>query len=146
MRIKIPTYEDYYNHSGLHYHKLWKLTDEAWICPACGRSKFQIMKWTLRFPNSPKKFMDWVAALHRHHDHSLGFLEKGQPRFSETIICGQCNSADGAAKRKLHLPPNFSFSPQEIRAFIQATPHDRHIIDFELALTIYKSLFSDDIL
>ena len=140
MKVKIPTYEDYNNHTGLHYHKLWTSIDDGWICPACGRNKLQIMKWTLRFPNYPHKFMDWVAALHRHHDHSIGYLENGQRRFSETLICGQCNAADGAVKRKLGLPSNFSFSPQEMRTFIQATPHDKHTIDFDMAFTIYQSL------
>lgn len=143
MKIKIPTNEDYYNHTGLHYKNLWKSIGDEWSCPACGRSKYQIMKWTKRFPNSPNSFMDWVAALHKHHDHSIGFLENGVRRFSETIICGQCNAADGAAKRKLKLPANFSFSPQEMRTFIQAAPHDKHVIDFEMARIIYNSILSD---
>lgn len=140
MKAKTPTHEDYRNHTGLHYRKLWASIDDGWICPACGRNKFQIMKWTLRFPASSKKFMDWVAALHKHHDHSVGLLENSQRRFPETLICGQCNVADGATKRKLELPSNFSFSPQEMRTFIQATPHDKHTIDFDIAFTIYQSL------
>lgn len=143
MKIKIPTYEDYYNHTGLHYKNLWKSIDDEWCCPACGRNKYQIMKWTKRFPNSPKQFMDWVAVLHKHHDHSLGYLESGLRRFPETIICGQCNLADGAVKKKLKLPSKFSFSPQEMRTFIQATPHDKHVIDFEVACAIYNSILSD---
>lgn len=146
MRTKVPTSEDYYNHSGLHYHRLWESIDDVWVCPGCGRSKFQIMKWTRRFPKSANSFMDWVAALHKHHDHSVGFFESGQPRFLETLICGQCNSADGSAKRKLKLPSNFSFSPQEMSLFIQATPHQKHEINYDLALAIFnayasKSLF-----
>ncbi|WP_337080131.1 hypothetical protein [Acinetobacter pittii] len=143
MKIKIPTYEDYYNHTGLHYKNLWKSIGDEWSCPACGRSKYQIMKWSKRFPNSPNSFMDWVAALHNHHDHSVGFSEIGQRRFSETLICGQCNAAEGVVKRKLKLPSNFSFSPQEMRTFIQATPHDKHVIDFEGARIIYNSILSD---
>jgi hypothetical protein len=140
MKVKIPTHEDYRSHTGLHYRNLWASIDDGWICPACGRNKFQIMKWTLRFPASPHKFMDWVAALHKHHDHSVAPFENGQHRFSETLICGQCNAADGSAKRKLGLPSNFSFSPQEMRTFIQATPHGKHTINFDLASKIYQSL------
>lgn len=84
--------------------------------------------------------MDWVAALHKHHDHSIGICEIGQRRFSENLICGQCNSTEGVVKRKLKLPPKFSFSPQEMRTFIQATPHANHTIDYELALSLYNAL------
>ncbi|MDV7645781.1 hypothetical protein R4646_02145 [Acinetobacter baumannii] len=144
MKIKIPTYEDYCNHTGLHYSKLWNSINDEWTCPACGRSKFQIMRWTKRKPNSTNQFMDWVATLNIHHDHSVGFRENGVRRFSETLICAQCNLADGRAKKKLNLPSQFSFSPQELRAFIKATPHAPHSIDYNLALSIYNSLFSDN--
>lgn len=140
MKNKIPSYEDYRNHTGLHYHRLWKITGDDWNCPGCGRSKFQIMRWTRRFPNKPNAFMDWVAALHNHHDHSVDYMDKGAYRFPETLICGQCNSADGTVKRKLNLPKDFSFSPQEMREFIKATPHGKHEIDYERARRIFKIL------
>lgn len=138
MKIKIPTYEDYQNHNGLNYHQLWNSIGDGWVCPGCGRNKFQIMKWTRRFPNSPNSFMGWVAALHKHHDHSIGFCEPGQTRFPETLICGQCNSTDGVVKRKLKLPSNFSFSTREMNTFIRATPHGRHEINYDLALAIFN--------
>ena len=138
MKIIIPTYEDYQVHSGLHYHQLWTSIGDEWICPGCGRSKFQIMKWTRRFPNKTNSYMGWVAALHKHHDHSIDCNEPTQARFPETLICGQCNGAEGAAKRKLKLPSNFSFSPQEMRSFILATPHGTHVINYDTALAIFK--------
>lgn len=141
---KTPTYEEYLNHTGLHYHKLWKATGDSWICPGCGRSKFQIMRWTLRFPNTPDAFMDWVAALHKHHDHSNDYMNLGEPRFPETLICGQCNSADGTVKRKLKLPKKFSFSPQEMRMFIEATPHAKHKINYERALDLFTLQMSNN--
>nr|WP_255457181.1 hypothetical protein [Polaromonas sp. E19S] len=81
-----------------------------------------------------------MAPLHKHHDHSVEFLSSGQPRFSQTIICDQCNAADGAAKRKLKLPKNFSFSPIEIAAFVVAAPHNKHTINYEMAYAIYLAL------
>ena len=140
MKIKTPTYEDYLNHDGLHYHQLWNSIGNEWVCPGCGRSKFQLMRWTRRFPNKPNSFMGWVAALHKHHDHSIDFFKSGHTRFPETLICGQCNSADGTVKRKLKLPINFSFSPQEMRTFILATPHGKHEINYDVALAIFNSL------
>lgn len=144
MKNKTPTYEDYRNHTGLHYHRLWKATGDNWICPGCGRSKFQIMRWTLRFPNTQGAFMDWVAALHKHHDHSADYMGFGVPRFPETLICDQCNSADGTVKRMLKLPKNFSFSPQEMQIFIGATPHGKHEIDYERALELFTILMNSN--
>lgn len=140
MNVIIPTYEDYQDHNGLHYHLLWVSIGDKWICPGCGRSKFQIMKWTKRFPNKSNSFMGWVAALHKHHDHSIDFNESAQARFPETLISGQCNGAEGTAKRKLKLPGNFSFSPQEMHSFIKATPHSKHEINYEVALDIFNLL------
>lgn len=61
-------------------------------------------------------------------------------RFSMTTICDQCNAADGAAKRKLKLPNNFSFPPREIGFFVKATPHGKHEINYEIAKAIYEAV------
>ena len=144
MKNKTPTFEDYRNHTGLHYHRLWKTTGDNWICPGCGRSKFQIMRWTLRFPNTPAAFMDWGAALHKHHDHSTDYRCLGVSRFPETLICDQCYSADGIVKRVLKLPNDFSFSPQEMRMFIEAPPHGNHKINYERALDLFTLLMKNN--
>lgn len=81
--------------------------------------------------------MGWVAALHRHHDHSEGYFRQKAGRFPETVICSSCNSADGAAKRQLKLPKNFSFSPGEIGTFVIATPHEGHAVDLDAAHLTY---------
>ncbi|HCG6973264.1 TPA: hypothetical protein NJ334_004399 [Vibrio parahaemolyticus] len=138
--VKVPSLQDYLDHTGLHYKKLWAEVGNDWKCPACSRTKFQILRWTKRFPNKPTAFMGWVATLHRHHDYSADILHPQNARFSETVICGQCNSADGAVKRKLKLPKDFSFSPVEISKFVSATPHGAHKISYELAESIYHSL------
>lgn len=139
MTILIPSLEDFQSHDGLHYHILWKQVGDSWHCPSCMRSKYQIMRWTKRFPKKPNPFMGWVAALHTHHDH--GIHQPGTyARFDRTVICDQCNSADGAAKRKLKLPVNFSFSPTEIGSFVTAVPHGAHTINYETALSIYQWL------
>ncbi|MCY1167245.1 hypothetical protein D9M73_72040 [compost metagenome] len=48
--------------------------------------------------------MGFTVTLAGHHCHGVG-------RFPETLICSDCNSADGAAKRKLGLPTDWSFTP-----------------------------------
>jgi hypothetical protein len=139
MNIKIPTIEEFESHDGLHYKNLWREVGDHWFCPSCKRSKYQIMRWAKRFPNSPKAFMGWVAPLHKHHDHSAPYMSTNG-RFPMTIICDQCNSSDGTAKRKLKLPKNFSFSPEQIGCFVKATPHGKHKIDYEMAMAIYESI------
>lgn len=67
-------------------------------------------------------------------------FERGVRRFPETLVCDQCNSADGQAKRQLKLPANFSFSPSEIRQFVTAAPHEGHRIDIQRAQAIYQTL------
>lgn len=137
MSTKVPTYEEFCNYSGLHCYKLWAEVGDYFICPSCKRNKYQILRWTTRFPNKPNAFKDWVAILHRHHDHSQGAINSNLGRFPETVICDQCNSSDGVVKRKLRLSKSFSFSPQEIGCFIEATNHGKHKIDYELAQNIY---------
>lgn len=140
MKRKIPTQDDFRNYTGLHCHRLWAEVGDDFICPGCGRTKFQMLHWGKRFPKSQSSFMDWVAVLHRHHDHSQGVFRFGEGRFPETVICDQCNSADGAAKRRLVLPRGFSFSPSEISQFIKSTPHGKHEIDFDAARIVHYGL------
>lgn len=138
--MKVPTNEDFNKYTGLHCHQLWADVGEHWICPSCQRSKFEILRWTKRFPGKQYAFMDWVAILHRHHDHSQDYNSLNARRFPQTIVCDQCNSADGVVKRKLKLPKSFSFSPEEISLFVSATPHGKHKINYEMALAIYTAL------
>ncbi|TFY93616.1 hypothetical protein DYL61_13425 [Pseudomonas nabeulensis] len=55
-------------------------------------------------------------------------------------MCNQCNAADGAAKRRLQLPQNFSYSPEELGRIITAVPHSAHKLDYDVALAIYQDL------
>ena len=118
-----------------------------WRCPACGRSRYEIMRWTTRYlhKNDPKRetveYEGWMAGLHEHHDHgAAGILGRVGERFPPTVLCDQCNAADGHAKKKLKLPDDFSFSPQEVGEFVSSTPHGRHQIDLSRAFAIYEKL------
>jgi hypothetical protein len=80
----------------------------------------------------------WLAPLHGHHDHRS---HAGvPPRFAQTIICGDCNSAEGRAKRLLKLPADFSFSPLELSLFVVGAPHNGVRFDFEEAKKVYESI------
>lgn len=77
--------------------------------------------------------MGFTISLTKHHCHA-------GCRFPRTLICGDCNSADGAAKRKLKLPDSWSFSPQEIGKFVATTPHSgKTLIDYDEARRIFEN-------
>lgn len=76
--------------------------------------------------------MGFTVTMTKHHCHGAG-------RFETELICGDCNSADGAAKRKLGLPSDWSFAPGEIARFVSVTPHSgATVIDYAEALRIYQ--------
>jgi hypothetical protein len=143
----VPSLGDYRAFDGAHCHVIWRSLSDSWRCPGCGRTKFEIMRWTKRTPpGRTESYMGWLAAFHEHHDHGSdrfgfaadgSFLPQGPERFPRAIICDHCNAADGSAKRKLGLPSNWTFSPGEIRQFVTARPHRGHVISFEAARAIY---------
>jgi len=120
--------------------RLWQGITEEWRCPGCARSRRQIMRWTTRYflkgVGKVPGYKGWMAGLHRHHDHgSPPYSVDG--RFPETVVCDQCNAADGAVRRELGLPQEFSFAPQEIARFVTSTPHGRHKVNLAIAAEIF---------
>jgi hypothetical protein len=127
-RIRKPTPVEYRRYGGGSWQNLWRSLDDDWRCPACSRSKYQLLRY---------KGDNLIAPLARHHDHAQSYVDIGKGRFKQTVICQDCNSADGAAKRKLNLPDDFSFSPAEIGQFVIGIPHAGVSIDFECAREIW---------
>ena len=74
-------------------NSLWEGVSEDWRCPACNRKKGEILR---------KVDGIWKGGLHRHHDHSVDDPDRytDKVKFQETIICDQCNHADGLIKSK----------------------------------------------
>jgi hypothetical protein len=70
-----------------------------------------------------------------HHDHAGE--RTGVERFERTDICGDCNVSEGRAKHRLHLPDDFSFSPEEMALFLCCAPHQRPVIDYAAAKAVY---------
>lgn len=140
---RLPTEDEIATFSGMHCARLYaKAVAEGWHCPSCGRSARQLIRWTeIRGPSWRARFgdeygMGFSVALSTHHCHA-------GHRFPRTLICGDCNSADGAAKRKLNLPESWSFSPSEIGRFVTTTPHSgKTSIDYEMARRIFDSSFT----
>lgn len=141
-----PTWHEYVAFDGAHCRNIYKSLAEDWQCPGCARTKYQILRWTMLYPNKPSRRPGWAGGYHKHHDHAADkYIYTGRPswftpRFEPTVVCEQCNSADASAKRKLGLPKDFSFSPGEIGQFVLAFAHGRHLIDYEKARAIYSRL------
>jgi hypothetical protein len=117
--------------------------DTRWCCPSCHRQKTDIARID--------KNGNLLCALHWHHDHFSDFAQDKLPhyreglkwdealeydslrnsftRFKETLICSDCNVAEGAAKVGVPTPSGFSFTPFEISTFIIVAPNSPHGID-----------------
>lgn len=130
-----PTQEELLAFNGAHCKLLYASIGPDWRCPGCHRTKYQAIRWTTLFRNSPNRYEGWACGLAKHHDHG-----PRPGRFPETLMCEQCNIADGTAKRELRLPDDFSFSPLEISCFISATPHGWHLINYVVAKYLYTTV------
>lgn len=146
FEVRRPTWDEYLAFDGAHCRNIYKKLAEDWQCAACARTKFQILRWTMLYPNKPSRYLGWAGGYHEHHDHAGDkYAHTGRsyyvaPRFAPTVVCEQCNSADASAKRKLKLPKDFSYSPREIGHFVIAFAHGKHLLDYQKAQSIYSQL------
>lgn len=144
---KIPTEADLAVFTGMHCRLVYQqAVREGWRCPSCRRTAQELVRWTeIRGPSWRARYgdefgMGFTVTLTRHHCHGRG-------RFAQTLICGDCNSADGAVKRKHKLPKAWSFSPDEIGRFVQVAAFSGATqIDYDLALRIYEAAGPSDII
>ncbi|MCV9940433.1 hypothetical protein OIU35_29130 [Boseaceae bacterium BT-24-1] len=144
---------------GVDLNESWALTWYSWACRCCRRDKAQI------FRLGPRNILH--AKLEFHHDHMRDTVFKRAKelcgdearwielcrgrsihiltdhirelllRFPRSLICSDCNAADGTAKARLGLPASFSFSPSEIAAFITIAPNKEHGIQTDKARAIW---------
>jgi hypothetical protein len=138
---KTPSALDIAAFTGLHCARIYRdAVLRRWRCPCCDRTPHELIRWSeIKGPHWRARYADargmgWTTAYARHHCHAP------RPRFVTTLICGDCNSADGAVKRGHGLPADFSFSPCEIRQFVTGTPHQGVTINHERALAIYRGI------
>lgn len=145
----------------------WASTPMSWICPCCQRDKPSLARLTqsgvllcqldyhhdhlndrakaiFRADNPWPENLDARGQLVRTIDGCRSLIE----RFSTTLLCNDCNAAEGAAKLALkdEIDADFSFSPKEIASFIRARPNQPHEIDTERARQIWlevKPVFDD---
>lgn len=69
---------------------------------------------------------------------AFGLIE----RFTRTLLCEDCNHADGDMKAALgpEVAPHFSFSPAEIARFIKPKPNVSHDIDVTIGRQIWEQV------
>lgn len=136
---RVPTPDEIASFNGMHCHRKYhEAVASKWRCPSCGRSAQQLIRWTeIRGPYWRANFADsygmgFTATIVDHHCHGSG-------RFPRTRLCGDCNSADGAVKRRWRLPEHWSFSPAELALFVSVAPHSGEThIDHEVAINIFR--------
>ena len=137
---KIPSKSDLDAFTGMHCAALYKMALACgWRCPSCGRNAHELVRWTEnRGPAWRARFgdaygMGFTITLTNHQCHGKG-------RFPRTLICGDCNSADGAAKRRLGLPGWWSFAPEEIGRFVEVEPYSGETrINYDKARLIFEA-------
>ena len=142
----------------------WASTWTPWSCPCCQREKPQIARV------SPGGVL--LCRLEYHHDH-IGNLAKRifrerNPRseeqdvniqvsrakdalmplierFESTLICIDCNLAEGRAKLELsrEIDADFTFAPSEIATFITVAANRTHEIDVEKARNAWQAAKGD---
>lgn len=135
----------------------WIGSSQAWVCPCCSRSKFQISRIG--------KKNQILAKLVIHHDHMgealkaafhqafekagtnieqidgqrlIARIGKAFAAYEEVLICEDCNNADTEAKKLVAAPPHFSFSIGQVRRFICSGDHHPHKVDALAAEQIWQ--------
>lgn len=130
-----PTEDEIEDYARRHVNSMWTDVGQEWRCPICKRSRIEVMIQKTH----PAKNPYWTCQpIGIHHDH--GSHNTGKERFDRMVVCGECNQADARAKRKLKLPANFSFSPDEIALFTTPSPHRSHVIDYSYAMSLFTRL------
>jgi len=114
-------------------NSIWDGVEDDWTCPSCSRGKFEILR-----QRGDRK----VGGLHRHHDHAVEWDERNHNErvsFTETIICDQCNHAEGLVKKMYPnvIPEDFSFSPIQIKKFVVGKPNKKHRVNLVKALEVF---------
>jgi hypothetical protein len=145
----------------LDLNESWANTWQRWECPSCLRRKAEIARL------SADRVL--LCKIDLHHDHlvdlakqmfretaddslsdeirrmrtraraaAFGLIE----RFTRTLLCEDCNHADGDMKAALapEIAPDFSFSPAEIARFIKPNPNVPHEIAVKIGRQIWEEV------
>jgi rubredoxin len=145
---------------GLDLNENWALCAQYWICPACRRHKNDIFRLSKRgmllaklelhhdhirdsvWPRIRELFgKDWLETRPKSSIIILDNIRELTSRFDVSLICSECNAADGKVKTRFRdeIDSRFSFTAQEIGAFISAAGGKDHDIDYEKAHAVWEA-------
>lgn len=141
---------------GADLNRWWVMTPYYWECPACGRTKEQIVRLN--------KHGFLICHLHEHHDHMRDYVrqrfellsiqqkdviaDEYSERFAlktafalsaydNTVICSDCNEVDKDAKKVVGTHKYFSYSPGEIKRFVTPENNTKHKFSIPIAKKIW---------
>jgi hypothetical protein len=126
--MRVPTEQEIKEFKGGATAKNWRELPQEWRCPACGRTKEELIYRNSRSLNFH------VQRLNPH----------GAPkRVPPTRVCIACWNAEKKVRTRLRASPDFIFYPHEIGRFIIPQPHaSKHKILFDVAEQVYKEALS----
>jgi rubredoxin len=145
---------------GLDLNDNWALSWRRWSCPGCGRSKNEIFRLSKRgillaklelhhdhmadviWPRAEEVFgKDWRDTAAAGSGEVLHTIRELVTRFSECLLCSECNAADGKVKGRYRneIDSRFTFTAPEIGRFVRARANHDHEVDFDGAFKIWKS-------
>ena len=147
----------------LNLNENWASVPPDWSCPACWRKKHEIARLSgsgvlianldlhhdhltdaLRARLQQEVGPDWIVKIPEQSRHIVKRAETLVARFEPTLVCPDCNGADGAVKARLpQIDRKFSFRPSEIKSFIRSAPNREHQIDNDSACDIYDAQQED---
>lgn len=149
----------------LDLNRGWASTREHWNCPCCQRGKADIARVSsggvllCRLEYHHDHLVDRAKRILREYRHrsedresviQVGRAENALmllvERFEQTLICIDCNLAEGRAKLELakEIDSDFTFTPAEIASFIGVAPNRLHEIDLNKAKAAWL-LAKDDV-
>ena len=128
-----------------------------WSCPACSRARTQIPRVSSTGAEVAKAVIhhdhikeytnalmrekfgsDWVAKVPAGIGEHLNRIERFVVGFAPTVVCEDCNNAEGRAKQIAGAPKFFTFAPSEVRRFISVAPNRKHEVDAALVAAVYS--------
>lgn len=137
----------------------WASVWPDWECPGCGRRKAELFRLTgndvllarldihhdhlgdiLKARLRDAIGSDWISWIAPGVAHFEKLSSKMLVRFAPTLVCLDCNVADGTVKKRSpDIPRDFSFRPSEIRRFITPVANGEHGVDVKAALQIFEA-------
>ncbi|OHT21118.1 hypothetical protein [Edaphosphingomonas haloaromaticamans] len=137
----------------------WASVWPGWECPACRRKKPELFRLTgngvllarldihhdhledvLKERLRTRTASDWINHVRPEVRHFEKLGSKLFARFAPSLVCIDCNAADGRVKNRWkQIPKDFSFRPSEIGQFVKVRPNAEHVVDEAVALQIFEA-------